>query len=57
MHNAQNNDLKLFFFIIQTAMTKAFKIRVGNLVTKFFAHTNVVFGFLDTAGAITVFPL
>lgn len=38
-------------------MTKTFKLRVGNLVTKFFAHTNVVFGFLDTAGAISVFSL
>lgn len=38
-------------------MTKPFKLRVGNLVTKFFAHTNVVFGFLDTAGAIPVFSL
>ena len=54
--DAVNKTLRLTL-IIEATMTKTFKIRVGNLVAKFFAHTNVIFRFLDTAGAIPVFFL
>ena len=38
-------------------MTKTFKIRDGKLVAEFFTHTQVVVGFLNSAGAITLFTL
>ena len=52
--DAVNKTLRLTL-IIEATMTKAFKFRVGNLVTEFFAHANVIFGFLDTAGAVSIF--
>ena len=44
----------LTFLIIQSAMAKAFEVRVGDLATKLFAHTFVFGGFKDFARAIAV---
>ncbi len=38
-------------------MTKAFKIGIGNLLFKFFAHTLVFLGTLNSARAVTACPL
>ena len=40
-------------FIIKQTMTIPFKIRVGNLLFKFFTHTLIFFGTRKTARAIT----
>ena len=44
--------MSIFYFFIKTAMAKAVKILVGNLLAEFFAHALVILGLFHTARAI-----
>lgn len=44
--------MSIFYFFIKTAMAKAVKILVGNLLAEFFAHALVIFGLFHTARAV-----
>lgn len=44
--------MSIFYFFIKTAMAKAVKILVSNLLAEFFAHALVILGLFHTARAI-----
>ena len=45
----------LLLFVIETAVAIAFKVGVGDLISKLFAHTDILFCLLQAARAISAF--
>ena len=46
----------LFFLVVEQAVTIAFKIRVGYLLSKLLAHTFIFLGARKTAGTVSARP-
>lgn len=45
----------LLLFVIETAVAIAFKVGVCDLISKLFAHTDIILGLLQAARAISAF--